>query len=136
MAALGRASATAALTGALLCAAGSASADDGARARLQALADHLAVQASCDRPAAPAMPDGATARAHTMARAGAAVQAWISATESYLGCLQREQQRTPGASDGAASLLMATYGDVVADLAAVTAAWYEEMAAFEAAHGG
>lgn len=132
MAAFGRASGTIALTGALLLAAGSAAADDGARARLQALADHLAVQASCDRPAAPAMPDGATARARTMARAGAAVQAWISATESYLGCLQREQQRTPGA----APLLMATYGDVVADLAAVTAAWHEELAAFEAAHGG
>ncbi|MEE4382312.1 MAG: hypothetical protein V2J02_09985 [Pseudomonadales bacterium] len=136
MAALGRASGTIALTGTLLLAAGSASADDGARARLQALADHLAVQASCDRPAAPAMPDGATARPNAMAEAGAAVQAWISATESYLGCLQREQERTPGASPGAASLLMATYGDVVADLAAVTAAWYQEMAAFEAAHGG
>ena len=136
MAAFGGGSATGILACVLLSAASSGFAEDGARARLQALADHLAVQASCERPAAPAMPDGATARAHAMAEAGAAVQAWISATESYLGCLQREQLRTAGAGRGSASLLMATYGDVVADLAAVTAAWHEEMAAFEAAHGG
>ncbi|MEE4360087.1 MAG: hypothetical protein V2I63_01035 [Pseudomonadales bacterium] len=91
------------------------------------------LERACARPLAPTLPDGATAAAATMAIARADVRSWMEATQGYLGCLAEQS----GPADGRVhALILDTYGEVVEDVAAVTAAYRAEVAAFEAARGG
>lgn len=49
----------------------------------------------CTRPPAPTVPDGATASRDRMIAGSQAVQEYMAATESYLGCLKVEESLIP-----------------------------------------
>ncbi|HUH37919.1 MAG TPA: hypothetical protein VL027_08245 [Spongiibacteraceae bacterium] len=103
---------------------------------LLALCMTTAVFAECQRPSAPALPEGASADMPAMVEGQAAVKAFVADGNAYLECLQAEaaalKEAGKGEDEEAAAARLASYNGMVDEMNAVAGQFNAEIKVFKA----
>jgi len=96
------------------------------------LASSLAL-AECDRPTAPALPDGETADLQTMVDGQKAVKSYVAEAEAYLDCINAETAAAgEGANPDEQLARIEKHNAVVDEMETVAAAFNEEIREYKA----
>lgn len=88
--------------------------------------------AECERPAAPTLPDGATAEMAAMAAGQGEVKAFVAAGNAYLECLKAEADALGEEEKSAAEARLASYNSMVDEMQAVATEFNTQIKAFKA----